>query len=457
MTVSFSSVVRLVLVAAMLIAALVVAVPADAASRNFFVDCNGKDGNNGRSSGKAFKTLGRVNDVVLKPGDKVLLKRGCTWGGGQRLDLTESGTAADPITVGTYGSGALPRINNGKNQGVKVTGSHIVIKKLHVTFGVQGTTTVNGCKQPVGSYYGVNFTGGAKHVTLQDSVIERANAGVHISANSSNITVLRNKLHGNNVMNVFGGNPNRDLGAWGVLVRSDDNEIAYNEFKNNKADCANGAGRIHSNSVEIFEGKRNYIHHNKSFGDRVFSELGGSAAEKASDNVFEFNLHRSNMVDARFITTRGNGSGWGPVWRTTVEHNTVHFTGAGSVAISCGEGCNANILTLRGNILGAVEKALFADANFSEADNIYWNPKGAKTRIQVAATNKLHTGNTGVLNGSMVIDPELRNVDNGNYRPSSGSAAINLADTSDPDANVDLGRRTGVLGRWRDAGAYEMG
>ncbi|MEL7208411.1 MAG: hypothetical protein AAGK32_09305, partial [Actinomycetota bacterium] len=437
----------------------VVGAPAEAAGRNFYVDCNaGKDGNNGRSGGSAFKTLGRVNNVELRAGDRVLLKRGCTWSGGQRLDLVESGTAGNPIVVGTYGSGARPRIHNGKNQGVKVTGSHILIKKIHVTFGVSATRTVNGCAQPFGSYYGVNFTGGAHHVTLQDSLIEHANAGVHVSANSHHITVQRNKLHNNDVMNVFGGNPNKDLGAWGILVRSDDNEIAHNEFKNNRAPCANGAGRIHSNSVEIFEGQRNYIHHNKSYGDRVFSELGGSSAQKAADNVFEFNLHHSNMVDARFITTRGGGTQWGPVWRTVAEHNTVHLTGNGSVAVSCGEGCSANILTLRGNILTGVDKALYADAAFDEADNVYWNPRGSTTRIQHASTNKRHAPSTAVLNGSIVADPHLARVTNNNFRPQSWSRPSTWptplrqppASTSGAGRGCSTARVTPAPMRWAD-------
>ena len=435
----------------------VVAAPVQAASKTYHVDCTGgRDGNDGRGAANAVKTLTKAGQLPLQPGDKLMLRRGCTWSGGQRLDVAWNGTAAAPITIGTYGTGPRPVIKDGKNQGIKVTGSHIVIKRVHVTFSVGQTTTVNGCAQPVGDYYGVNFTGGARHVTLQDSLITNANAGVHLAANSSNITVLRNKLHGNNVMNVFGGNPNRDLGAWGVLVGSDDNEIAYNEFKNNKAVCANSAGTMHSNSVEIFTGKRNYIHHNKSFGDRVFSELGGSANEKAADNVFEFNLHSSGMADARFITSRGGDSGWGPVYRTTVEHNTVRLTGPGSVAVSCGEGCGKDILTLRGNILSATDKSLFADRAPTEADNLFWNPDG-QTRIQYNGLNKYYRSGTDVLNGSKVADPAFSNVNNGNYRPRKWSKAVNHVDSSSPSANVDLGYRQGIVGSKRDAGAYEMG
>ena len=50
--------------------------------RKFYVDQTaGNDGNNGRSPGAALKTIGQVNGMTFNPGDKVLLKRGETWGG----------------------------------------------------------------------------------------------------------------------------------------------------------------------------------------------------------------------------------------------------------------------------------------------------------------------------------------------------------------------------------------
>ncbi|MEM9133168.1 MAG: hypothetical protein AAF962_16665 [Actinomycetota bacterium] len=374
----------------------------------YYVDCNsGSDGNNGTSTTQAVRTLTRAGNLSLGPGDSLLLKRGCTWSGGQRLDVGWRGTASNKITVGAYGSGARPRILDGKNQGVKVTGSHLIIRDLHVTFGVSETRTLNGCSVPFGDYYGVNFTDGASNVLLTDSLMEKANAGVHLSANSSSITVQGNTLQNNNVMNKW--NPSSaagDLGAWGVLIRSDNNDISYNTFSNNKAPCANGIGRIHSNSAEIYEGSNNYIHHNTS-NDRVFSELGSSAAKKASDNRFAYNTHRSSIPLARFVTTRGSGEAFGPVFRTIVEHNTVWLTSGNSVAVVCGGGCGTNVLTLRNNILAAGEKALFTDQAITEGNNTYWDPVGGPVTIQYAGQNKTYDAGTAVLNGSIVADPGI--------------------------------------------------
>jgi hypothetical protein len=77
----------------------------------FFVDCeNGNDANPGVSIDAPWKSLEKVNERTFAPGDTVLLKRGTScrgvlWPGG-------SGQPGQPITLGAYGTGALPVIVN---------------------------------------------------------------------------------------------------------------------------------------------------------------------------------------------------------------------------------------------------------------------------------------------------------------------------------------------------------
>jgi parallel beta-helix repeat protein len=68
-----------------------------------FVDANdGNDANDGLSPATAWKTVSKVNGVRLSPGDAVLFKRGQTFYGA--LTVNQSGTSANPITFGAYGS-----------------------------------------------------------------------------------------------------------------------------------------------------------------------------------------------------------------------------------------------------------------------------------------------------------------------------------------------------------------
>lgn len=69
----------------------------------------GCDRNPGTSPEQPFKTLSAVNALTLEPGDRVLLARGCVFEN-QHLHLRARGTKEAPVTVESYGEGALPHI-----------------------------------------------------------------------------------------------------------------------------------------------------------------------------------------------------------------------------------------------------------------------------------------------------------------------------------------------------------
>ncbi|WP_413667686.1 hypothetical protein ACEN9X_24820 [Mucilaginibacter sp. Mucisp86] len=71
-------------------------------------DKKGDDMFDGRSAGKAWRSLNRVNKQVFEAGDSILFKRGGVWDG--QLVPMGSGTVKAPIVFGAFGSGALPEI-----------------------------------------------------------------------------------------------------------------------------------------------------------------------------------------------------------------------------------------------------------------------------------------------------------------------------------------------------------
>ncbi|HKK63198.1 MAG TPA: hypothetical protein VJ951_11570 [Bacteroidales bacterium] len=66
----------------------------------------GKDKFSGTTIGKPFKTLARLNEVYLEPGDSVFLKRGDLFRGS--LLINSSGKRAERIVFNAYGEGAEP-------------------------------------------------------------------------------------------------------------------------------------------------------------------------------------------------------------------------------------------------------------------------------------------------------------------------------------------------------------
>jgi len=113
----------------------------------YYVSPTGSDDNPGTSPDQAWRTVARVHDAVLSPGDGVLFEAGASFGD-DTLMPNESGTTGAPIVFGSYGIGraSLP-------QGIWFKGySHLVFEALSVAQpgyqGVQGTgdsIVVRGC------------------------------------------------------------------------------------------------------------------------------------------------------------------------------------------------------------------------------------------------------------------------------------------------------------------------
>ncbi len=76
---------------------------------------DGDDSNDGFSPQSPWKSLDRVNQAVLAPGDQILFKSGDTFLG--QLNVDHSGTAENPIIFGRYGTGDKPKIDGANAPG----------------------------------------------------------------------------------------------------------------------------------------------------------------------------------------------------------------------------------------------------------------------------------------------------------------------------------------------------
>ena len=84
----------------------------DSNPRTFYVDSScGNDDQEGLAPNQAWKTLDRVNEADLKPGDTIRFKRGETWRGSL---VPVSGEEGTPITYTSYGEGAKPLLLGSK-------------------------------------------------------------------------------------------------------------------------------------------------------------------------------------------------------------------------------------------------------------------------------------------------------------------------------------------------------
>ncbi len=77
--------------------------------RSYYVSNDGNDNNAGTSSQSPIKSISKVNQLGLQPGDRVLFRRNDTFRGG--ITLFQSGIVDKPIVVDAYGAGELPVIS----------------------------------------------------------------------------------------------------------------------------------------------------------------------------------------------------------------------------------------------------------------------------------------------------------------------------------------------------------
>src|ERR671935_1892926 len=102
-----------------------------AAGTTYYVNCAAATDGNG-SSASPWNNLTTVDAQTFAPGDSLLFNRGTTCAGS--FVFSSSGTSSNRITIGAYGTGALPAIDGtGYNRAVKLLDtSYVTMQDLEV-------------------------------------------------------------------------------------------------------------------------------------------------------------------------------------------------------------------------------------------------------------------------------------------------------------------------------------
>ncbi|MBK1619389.1 hypothetical protein CKO42_13255 [Lamprobacter modestohalophilus] len=146
--------------------ALLLAMPLSAA--DYFVSSAGSDDNPG-SPEAPWRSIAKVNQTSLEPGDRVLFRRGDRWE--ETLHPSSSGAPGNPITYADFGGGVRPIITGAPNDHCiewSTTRSHLVFRGLHL----------KDCGQPSGGTRGAlavwNEAADSRDILLEDSLLENA-------------------------------------------------------------------------------------------------------------------------------------------------------------------------------------------------------------------------------------------------------------------------------------------
>ena len=355
-------------------------------STTWFVSPTGDDAAPGTSSTRPVATLARAAQLPLRPGDRLLLQRGGSWTG--TLRLAASGTSRAPITVGAWGTGALPRITGATGSCVDVVGSRVTVTDLHV----------DGC-----AWAGVRV--GGDDVRVERVLATGSWAGIQVDTGADRARVLRNEVRDNDRMAPGTDGPDDDYGAFGILVNGDAAEVGWNLITGQEALSPDYGSD--GSAVEVYGAVGTRVHHNRAFGNRAFTELGHA---RTADTVYAYNVSVSDVPYAEFLVTRGAGNAFGPVSGTVAVHNSVLHTGAGAQGFWCGGTCSPAVLTLRGNVLHVAGRAGWADVGaVGSSDNVFWGgaleiPLGPGDRYADPRFASPTTGDLRLLAGSPAVD-----------------------------------------------------
>lgn len=150
----------------------------------------GDDRRDGRSPEQAWRSLGRAMRQRLEPGDRLLLKRGCSFKG--PLRIKGRGRRGRPIVLGAYGAGPKPRVlsdsfpvlsNNGPVSWWEVKGLEVAGRRPWDPWG-----------RRQGERHGIHFhqAGLSEGMLVEDCVVHDVDgAGITFSAARQGSTAYR--------------------------------------------------------------------------------------------------------------------------------------------------------------------------------------------------------------------------------------------------------------------------
>ena len=407
-----------------------------ASGRTFYVDCDaGSDASSGLVTTEAWRSLGPPSRALLGPGDSVLLKRGCHWQ--SPLTIDGSGTAAQPLTIGAYGDGDLPVVENAGTD-IAVNGSYVVVEDVHVR--ADAPTVDRVCQnQRAGTRFGIRLGPGASHDTVQDSLITELYSGVRLDLGSHDNRIVHNVFKDNNMKSDVASS---DAGAVAIDLQSDNNEIGYNTISGSDA-CSHFFNGRDGSAISVFGGRGNVIHHNLSLENHDFIEVGDP---RSRDNLIIYNADRSSLVWANFLVVHGDNSKYGPVLNTRAGHNTSVLTGANSASIiTVGDVTGVNV-SVHANILWDDATIAGGQNQFDEGDNIFWASNGhPNVGFRLSPSTQL-------------VDPRLVDALGGDFHLLPDSPAIDAVRPLDlgPFGAVDMAGTPVPQGFEPDIGAYEF-
>jgi hypothetical protein len=325
-----------------------------------FVDATaGRDTNDGATPATAWQTLTKVNATTFQPGNALCFKAGGSWTG--TLAPKGSGSAAAPIVVDQFGTGAKPRVAAGASD----------LQPLllqNVQYWEVNNLELTNTKSAPGDYRGISVrgrdAGTLNHITIRNCFVHDVTG----------------------VVNWIGGDTADDDPPWVKF------QTGWDASKRTggivvEVESANGT-KTWFNDVVI----ENNVIQDVSFGGVVFKQLDGGYGwgVRASKTDSKFTPHTNVVVRGNYVSQTNTQYGCNAFYITGVQHAVVERNVSRDAGTSAIEIYNSDDVKVQYNeTFGTVQKAGGADSNGIDSDRA-----STATVIQY---NYVHDNGDGIL------------------------------------------------------------
>jgi hypothetical protein len=442
-----------------LFVAVIVFAISDASATDYYIDSvGGNDSAAGTATNTAWKSHTKAQSTSLAAGDVVHFKCGSAFSG--PIEITESGTAANPIRLTSYGTGERPKFTNPSNSTTQMHGNcirlgssggggdYIIVETLHFhdTLG-DPTTWAQYVMTTIGA---LRIRRGADHCIVRNNVFTKCLQGI-MSAGEHTLITGNYMDCGLNAPSLW----RSDSSSWGPMgmhINIGNHEISYNTIKNyGTSDSPWGSD---GGAIEIDYGsyhKTNiFIHHNYSEGNAGFIE---------SSWDYDWPQYSQEAKDWRVsFNVCYDGQSWlfmlAPCTGVYFDNNTVaRYNGFGRAQDS-----GARMDVQGGSPVGVASGAHFRNNLFIYTSSPYTGNRSGgalKTANWYLSYNNFSTVYGGDGNQAGSGDPKLKNLNSGNYKlmpdsPLRGKG-MNLSSLYSVDFN---GQTLRTNGNW-DVGAMQ--
>jgi uncharacterized repeat protein (TIGR02059 family) len=386
---------------------------------DYYISSSGNDSNNGKSSSTPWKTIAKVNASSFLPGDQILFNKGDSWA--ENLRPSSSGTAANPITFSSYGTGNLPVIcGTSVISAIWLIGKPYIIIDGFKIIDNKISSTDHSIKANIA--YGITVNNSSNTI-IRNCDISLVGCGIDLSVNSTNVTIINNYIH-NLRMVVNDNSGGNDWGAVAVIVETSSNTLTHNTFDECWAPSFDY--KYDGGVIEFFgrEMSNNLIAYNKATNCNGFLEIGSSnGAGVANNNVIAYNIINNCGIIGSYHTTDGLSTSTSNLqyYNNVVIQTVLQYTKPGVLFYSPGA-CPAGMLVVKNNIFWLsdgtdITQSGLNSGQMTHTNNIYRMSSGT-TGLTLTSTETLST------NASLFVstsgDPSTWNL-----HPVSGSPAIN--------------------------------